>query len=139
MAVDPPYRRKVRFSDTDRQGHVFHANYFVYFDDALTDFLEAVGWPYEEIVHRGYDLVLARAECDFLSPGAFGEVLATRVGVERVGTTSVVFSFEVTEEAGGRAVAGGREVYVVLDRDTKRPTPVPDFLREAFAREAAGG
>ena len=44
------YSRRVRFSDTDCQGHVFNANYFVYFDDAVTDFLEQAGIPYRPLL-----------------------------------------------------------------------------------------
>ncbi|MEW6486832.1 MAG: thioesterase family protein [Thermodesulfobacteriota bacterium] len=128
------YVRKVRFSDTDIQGHVFNANYFVYFDDAVTDYLEALGLPYQEITRRGHDLVLARAECDFRSSGAFGETLLTGVRVARLGNTSVTFALRIEEEKTGRVVAEGVEVYVVLGHESRRPTPVPDYLREAVGR-----
>ncbi len=134
MTYPVVYTRKVRFSDADPQGHVFNANYFVYFDDAVTDYLEAAGLPYAQITSRGHDLVLARAECDFRSPGAFGETLKVVVGVSRVGNTSVTFGLRVEEGCSGRLVAEGVEVYVVLDRKTHRPTAVPPYLREAIAR-----
>jgi YbgC/YbaW family acyl-CoA thioester hydrolase len=128
------YTRKVRFSDTDCQAHVFNATYFVYFDDAITDYLDALGLPYAEIVRRGHDLVLARAECDFRSPGGLGETLDTAVGVERVGNTSIVFALEVKEAVTGRVVAQGREVYVVLDAASKASVSVPGYLRDAISR-----
>lgn len=128
------YVRKVRFSDTDIQGHVFNANYFVYFDDAVTDYLEALGLPYQEITGRGHDLVLVRAECDFRSSGAFGETLLSGVRVSRLGNTSITFGLRVEEEKTGRVVAEGLEVYVVLDHESRRPTPVPDYLRDAIGR-----
>lgn len=133
MNLPVRYPRKVRFSDTDCQAHVFNATYFVYFDDAITDYLEALGLPYAELVRRGHDVVLARAECDFRSPGGLGETLETAVGVERVGNTSIVFALEVKEAATGRLVAQGREVYVVLDAASKTATAVPGYLRDAIA------
>ncbi len=139
MSDVPAYRRKVRFSDTDCQGHVFNANYFVYFDDAITDFLEASGTPCPSIEARGHTLVLARAECDFRSAAVLGEVLRTRVTTERIGNTSVTFGLRIEEEGSGRLVAEGREVYVVLDRQTNRPCPVPAYLREALDPAGAAG
>lgn len=133
MILPVRYTRKVRFSDTDCQAHVFNANYFVYFDDAITDYLDALGLPYAEMVRRGHDMVLARAECDFRSSGGLGETLATEVGVERVGNTSIVFALEVKDAATGRLVAQGREVYVVLDAASKESVSVPAYLREAIA------
>ncbi len=130
MSAPVTYSRTVRFSDTDCQGHVFNANYFVYVDDAVTDYLAAVGLPYAEITRRGYDLVLARAECDFRSAAVLGEVLETEIRVERVGNTSMVFGFRTVVRDGGRVAAEGREIYVVLDQEG-RPTRVPEFLRQA--------
>lgn len=132
------YARRVRFSDIDCQAHVFNANYFVYFDDAITDYFDALGMPYEEITRRGHDVVLARAECDFRSSGALGEDLVTKVGVERVGNTSIVFALEIAEAGSGRVVAQGKEVYVVLDHATGKASPVPEYLRGAIDRLQAG-
>lgn len=136
--MDTPvvYSRKVRFSDTDCQGHVFHVNYFVYFDDAVTDYFDALGLPHHLFLGRGHDLVLARAECDFRSSATLGETLDVRVEVEKIGTTSLVFALSIEEEKTGRRVAAGREVYVVLDTATRAPTPVPDYLRAAVAGTA---
>jgi len=127
------YRRKVRFSDTDCQGHVFNANYFVYVDDAITDYLEEVGLPYAEIVRRGHAMVLARAECDFRSAAALGETVEVAVSVSRLGNTSLTFGFAMVATGDGRTVAQGQEVYVILDHATGAPTPVPGYLRDAVA------
>jgi len=132
------YRRKVRFSDTDCQGVVFNANYLVYFDDALTDFLEAIGFPCTEIARRGHDVVTRRAECDFLSGAVLSETLGTSVQVEGIGATSIAFHLRVTEEITGRLVAEGREVYVVVDHATRQPVPVPGYLRCALERFRGG-
>jgi acyl-CoA thioester hydrolase len=128
------YARKVRFSDTDCQGHVFNANYLVYFDDAITDYMDAAGLPYAEIVRRGHDLVLVRAECDFRSSSVLGEELEVGVRVGRVGTTSMTFALRVEEAESGRLVAEGKEVYVILDGTLKRPIPVPEYMREAIGK-----
>lgn len=134
MSYPVTYTRKVRFSDTDCQGHVFNVNYLVYFDDAITDYMDAVGLSHEEMTRRGHSMVLARAECDFRSSGVLGETLETGVIVERVGNTSFVFGLRIVEVTTNRLVAEGKEIYVVLDRETGRPTPVPDYIREAIGR-----
>ncbi|NIR42254.1 MAG: acyl-CoA thioesterase, partial [Actinobacteria bacterium] len=79
--------RKARFSDTDQQGIVFNANYLVYADDALTDYFEAIGIPWDEFVAAGYEAVVGRIEMDLRSPGRFGDTIETAVRVERIGTT----------------------------------------------------
>lgn len=131
MKAPVTYERKVRYADTDALGHVFNANYFVYFDDAVSDYMEAAMGG-QSHADAGFEMVLARAECDFRSSGEMGEVLVTAVRVERIGNTSLTFALEVTERQSGRILAQGKEVYVVVDGETMRPLPVPSMLREAI-------
>lgn len=46
---------KVRYADTDAQGHVYFANYLVYFDIGTTDYMKAIGYSYEKLLEEGYD------------------------------------------------------------------------------------
>ena len=128
-----PYRRKVRYWDVDSNAHVFNARYFVYFDDAMTDFFDEVGLNFGALGEEGPVWVTARAECDFKGEAKVGDVLATSVSVEKIGNTSVVFGVETVDETTGELVAEGREVYVTIDRESRQPIRVPDELRELLA------
>ena len=132
------YERKVRYSDTDALGHVFNVNYFVYFDDAVTDYME-VAMGGQSHAQTGYEIVLAHAECDFRASGQLGETLHTSVRVERIGTTSLTFALRVNEAQTGRLLAEGKEVFVVVNGETMRPAPVPDALRSAIETLEAQG
>ena len=44
----------IRYAETDMMGIVYHANYLLYFEDARTAFLEAIGFPYRVIEEAGY-------------------------------------------------------------------------------------
>jgi acyl-CoA thioester hydrolase len=133
MTAPVTYKRKVRYSDTDAQGHVFNVSYFTYFDDAITDFME-IAMEGQNHGEAGYEIVLARAECDFISSGQLGEVLVTNVTVEKIGNKSITFALEVIDEISGRTVAKGREIYVCVTLDLSTPIAVPVDLREAIVR-----
>lgn len=131
-----PYRRKVRYWDVDANGHVFNARYFIYWDDALTDFFEETGLDFG--TEGGPLWVTRRTECDFKGEAHIGDRLATSVSVEKIGNTSVVFFLETIEEESGTLVTEGREVYVVIDPETRRPAPVPDEAREKLTPYLVG-
>jgi acyl-CoA thioester hydrolase len=141
MDVPVRYERKVRFSDSDAQGIVFNANYLVYWDDTITDYLEATGIGWAEMTNRGVDMVLGRAEVDFRAAGQIGDTLVTGAKVAEIGRTSVIFEMRTWDEATGRTVAEGRLIQVMIDHRTHRPTPVPDWFVEAVERlqRAAAG
>lgn len=128
-----PYRRKIRYWDVDANAHVFNTRYLVYVDDALTDLWESIGFPYHEHEAEGYLMVLGRAEIDYRSEAVIGETVLTRIDVESLGNTSIVFGFEIVEESSGRLVARGKEVYVSIDADSHKPIRVPDPVREKFS------
>ncbi len=128
------YRRKIRFSDSDAQGIVFNANYATYFDDTITDYLEALGIPWHQLSASGHELVLARSEIDYTSAGRIGDVLVTGARISRRGRTSLEFQLETWNEHTNTTVARGRLIQVVVDSEHFRPVSVPEFLVAAVER-----
>ena len=66
---------RVRYNECDAQGHVFNANYLVYFDVILAElWREALG-SYETLTAEGLDLVVAEAGLRFRAPARFDDEL----------------------------------------------------------------
>ncbi len=128
------YERKVRFSDSDAQGIVFNGNYLTYFDDTITDYLEASGIGWDGMTKRGVDMVLGRAEVDFRAAGQIGDTLVTGAKVVEVGRTSVIFEMRTWDKATEQTVAEGRLIQVMVDHRSHRPTPVPDWFIAAVEK-----
>ena len=128
---------QVRYNETDLQGHVFFGNYNIYFDFALTEYLKAAGYGYDDFLREGVDFFYAESLCKFKGRAFFEEVLHVHVGVEHIGNSSFTFSFAAHEEKSDRLVCTGRIVAVAVDRETHRTVPVPRGFRDAVA--AFGG
>ena len=45
---------KVRFADTDANGHAFFGNYFVFADEVLGDYWAELGWDVSDVVNQDY-------------------------------------------------------------------------------------
>ena len=52
---------RVRYSETDQMGVVYHAEYLVWCEVGRTDFIRALGLPYAELERRGTALAVAEA------------------------------------------------------------------------------
>ena len=124
------YDRRIRFSDCDAQGIVYNPNYLVYWDDAFTDYMDAVGCSWDFMVSMGDDVVLARTEIDYRRSAAMGQVARTTARVVRIGRSSIVFEYLTADADTGETLVEGRQVQVIVDHDTMRPKRVPDYLRE---------
>ena len=77
----------IRYGETDMMGVVYHANYLLYFEDARTAFLEALGYPYARIEEAGLMSPVTHMECDYREPLRYGEgaVVRTRAVLEAQG------------------------------------------------------
>ena len=89
-------------------GIVHFANFFRYMEAAEHAFLRSLGlsvvMEYEGVK---YGLPRVSASCDYLHPARFGETLTIAVAVEKLGRSSIAYTFDFSrdEEAIARGCA----------------------------------
>ena len=116
-----------RWMDNDHYGHVNNVAYYSFFDTAVNGFLiEASGTDIRDLPAIG---IVAESSCRFLGAVSFPDLIHAGLAVERVGTSSVVYSIGLFRNAEDTACAVGRFVHVYVDRATRRPVPIPDVIR----------
>jgi acyl-CoA thioester hydrolase len=126
------YELRVRYGECDPQGIVFNANYLLYFDVAFTELWRAAVGPWQEMVERGYDAVVAEAHLRFRSPARFDDVLALQARIAELGTTSITTEIEVVRD--GEVLVAGRLRHVCVDAQTWAKTELPEWIREGLSR-----
>jgi len=131
-----PTTQKIRYSDCDPQGIVFNGNYARYWDDALTDWFEELGFGGEALGGAGADVVTARIEMDLRASATLGDILETALVVDSFGNTSMTVDAVTKRMSDSETVASGRLVLVFVDSETFRPTPIPDRVRESLSTES---
>ena len=128
-----PTTQKIRYSDCDPQGIVFNANFARYWDDAVTDWFEELGFGGTELGGIGVDVVTARLEIDFKAAARLGDTLVTEAAVERIGDTSMTVLVTTSRQSDSKIVAAGKAIYVFVDPAEFRPITVPESFREAVS------
>ena len=118
----------VRWDDLDALGHLNNASYLTLIQEARFQ------WSYAEAVARKeapmlLDMVVARAEVDFLAPiYDGGRSYEITLWVEEIGGASFKLSYEVIGE-DGTVHARVRTVQVVIDMATKKSRRITDSER----------
>lgn len=115
-------QRRIEWPDTDASGHYHNTAAFRFVEVAETALLERLGML-DDVYGR---VPRAHVEADFHALLWFRDVVDIRLWVERVGTTSVTYGFEMSR-AGERCVSGSATA-VLLGADRK-PEPWPDDYR----------
>jgi acyl-CoA thioester hydrolase len=126
-AVTVPVPIATSYFQYDQQGVVFNMWYFGWFDDAMTQFLSEIGYPYTALNADGLDVQLVHTEADWRDAVRYGEQVVIDVATERIGATSFTLSFAV--RVGEQVRSAGRTVYVVVSTDGSGKRPVPPKLR----------
>ncbi|HYA02035.1 MAG TPA: thioesterase family protein, partial [Syntrophobacteria bacterium] len=124
------YPIQVRYVETDQQGHVFFGHYLTYFDMALTEYLKAIGYSYDEFLRSETDFFYVESLCQYRDRAFFDEVLHVHARIGEIGTTSFTFVFGIFESGSQRFIANGHIVAVAVNGKSRKPVPVPEGLRE---------
>ncbi len=121
---------RVRWADVDMQGIVFNPNYLVYADNAMTEYMRAVGFPYPEgLMPFGADVFAVGSQIDFKASARFDDELRVGARMERFGRTS--FRFRIAVFRGDELLTDIRLTYVCATPDEERRTlPVPERFIE---------
>jgi acyl-CoA thioester hydrolase len=128
------HRLRVRYGECDPQGIVFNANYFAYFDVAITELWRDELAGYQQMMERGIDIVVGAASATFRTPARFDDELALELTVTHLGTTSMVSRIRVLR--GDELCVEGEIRHVFVDLATLQKTPIPDDIRAALERHA---
>jgi YbgC/YbaW family acyl-CoA thioester hydrolase len=130
---------EVRSYELDSFGHVNHAVFLNYLEYARFEALRQGGFPYEELVARGWGVYVVRIEVDYLKEARLGDRLLVRTWAAGSKRSSVVFAQEIRRTTAPADVLARARVTAVWVGPDRRPARVPDEVRVALGMTMAGG
>lgn len=120
-----------RWHDNDLYGHVNNVTYYSYFDSIANHFLiERGGLD----IHQGEVIgLVVSSGCQYHAPLAFPQPLEGGLRINRLGNSSVEYGLGIFATDSDQAAAEGFFTHVFVDRQSRRPQPIPAALRGALA------
>lgn len=116
-------RDKLRYADTDRQGHVNNAVFATFLETGRVEII--IG---QELADEGAAFVIARLELDFLSEINWPGEVEIGTAVREVGRSSFRLFQRVFQD--GKPVAEAVTVIVQMNEATRRSHPLSDKARK---------
>ncbi|WP_066271577.1 acyl-CoA thioesterase [Hydrogenophaga palleronii] len=119
-----------RWSDNDVYGHVNNVVYYSWFDTAVNAHLIEQG---ALDIHNGAVIGLViETQCNYFAPLAFPQTVWAGLRVAHLGSSSVRYEVGLFAEGEDLAAACGHFVHVYVNRETRRPVPLPDRLKNTL-------
>ena len=119
-----------RWMDNDVYGHVNNVVYYSWFDTAVN------GWLIEQGVldiHAGGVIGLViETQCNYFESLAFPQDVHAGLRVAHLGNSSVRYEVGLFAPGSDTAAACGHFVHVYVDRENRRPVPLPVALKQTL-------
>ena len=131
------YFFRVRYAECDAQKVVFNANYGLYADVALVEFLRALGLR-DQLIHGPYDCQLVKQTTEWKSPARYDDVLEASVETPHLGNTAFTVACTLRRAGESAVLARTETVYVLMDAATLSKTAIPEALRGCLQQGACG-
>ena len=123
---------RVLYAHTDKAGVVYYANYLQFFEAGRTEYLRSLGKSCADFEKDGVILTVSEANCRYIKPAFYDDLLTVRTWVSRVRRTRVDFGYEVINPHG-ETVCEGSTVLACLDKVALRPRELPEEMKALLA------
>jgi 4-hydroxybenzoyl-CoA thioesterase len=131
-------RLQTYWDDADPAGQVFFAHFFRFAEYAETELFRSSGAERMKL-YIEHDVLMPRVEsfARFSKPIPAEEAIFVQIRTRFKGEKTVRMEFEVLSVHDRSLLAEGYITAVCIDRQSRRPRPLPAAMREIFARAAA--
>lgn len=117
---------KVRFSETDALGIVWHGNYITYFEDGREDFGLKKGISYLDIKEKGYATPIVESSCQHKLPLKYGDIATIETTFEDTLAAKMVFTYKILNKEK-KVVCTGKTIQVFVNDKGELTLNLPDF------------
>jgi acyl-CoA thioester hydrolase len=126
---------RVRYSETDQMGIVYHAHYLVWFEIGRTEWCRAAGLPYAGMEAAGLFIPVTRVTCSFRGRPKYDDAITVRTAMRELARRGCEFAYEVLGPSGRLAEGATRHVFT---DDAGRARSAPQELVEGLRRYRDG-
>ncbi len=121
--------------ELDHMGHMNVVSYVAKFDQATWSFFSDIGFTPTYLRTSGRALAAVRYDVAYRKELLAGDVVTVRTRLVRVGTSSLTYVHEMTNGETGEVAATAEVTGVLIDRASRRSTPLPQDLADRLRAE----
>lgn len=118
---------KIRYVDTDRQGHVNNALFASFLETGRVEVLYNPAYP---ILAEGSSFVIASLKLEFLEEITWPGQVDIGTGIRKIGKSSIIIFQNLFQNEN--CVANAETVIVQVDNDTRRSASLTDSAKKTL-------
>jgi len=120
---------RVRYSETDQMGVVYHGNYIPYFEIGRVEWLRNKGVSYKSMEENGIALPIVSMTLNYKKPARYDELLTVKTKFRSQTSVKIEFDCEIWNEQK-ELLTTAHFILVFVDVKTGRPIAPPAYINE---------
>lgn len=124
---------RVRYSETDQMGVVYHGNYIPYFEIGRVEWLRNKGISYKSLEESGIALPIVSMTINYKKSAKYDDLLNVKTVFKKQSSVKIEFDCEITNE-DGELLTTAHFILVFLNVKTGRPTVPPNNILELIEK-----
>ena len=113
---------RIRYAETDQMKTVYYANYFVYFEQARTELMRKIGFPYSDLENMGYLLPVIEAHAAYYKSVAYDDEIIVITTLKDIPSTRIELNYKIINSSTNNLIAEGYTIHCFVKLSTKKPT-----------------
>lgn len=118
---------RVRYSETDQMGVVYHGNYVPYFEIGRVEWLRNQGISYKKMEESGVALPIVSMTINYKKSARYDDLLTIQTRFKKQQTVKIEFECAIYNEAK-ELLTTADFVLVFVSLKTGRPIAPPDYI-----------
>ncbi|MSP85261.1 MAG: acyl-CoA thioesterase [Flavobacteriaceae bacterium] len=123
---------RVRYSETDQMGVVYHGNYIPYFEMGRVEWLRNKGVSYKKMEENGVALPIVSMNINYKKSARYDELLTVTTVFKSQTSLKVEFDCEIHNEKK-ELLTTAHFILVFLDLLTGKPIQPPQYIKDILA------
>lgn len=120
---------RVRYSETDQMGVVYHGNYIPYFEIGRVEWLRNKGVSYKIMEESGVALPIVSMTLNYKKPARYDELLTVTTAFKSQTSVKVEFDCEIHNEKN-ELLTTAHFILVFVDLLTGKPIQPPQYIKD---------
>ena len=127
------FKVRVRYSETDQMGVVYHGNYAQYFEMGRVEWLRKLGVSYKLMEESGVMLPVVSLNINYKKPARYDDLLTVKTIFKSQTTVKIEFDYEIYNE-GMELLTIANSILVFVNMKTGRPMSPPEDIKECLLK-----
>lgn len=125
---------RVRYSETDQMGIVYHGNYPQYLEMGRVEWLRALGISYKSMEENGILLPVISLQINFKKSAVYDDLITVKTILTKTPMARIEFDYVIYRNSD-EILATANTVLAFMDKETKRPLRCPNYILQKLGRD----